>query len=160
MDWLRGHFKDRSRRSWVLAGSGAILITAIVLAIQSIKPGVAENLPATHQPFTFGLAVDVTIKLGLVLMLIYGCVYALRNWQRRSRINLNRQMAVLETLHLTPRQSLHLVKAGARLLLIGATDQTLTHLAEIELQATELSPVGEEPQDLFSSILERTLKHG
>ncbi|MBI3762805.1 MAG: FliO/MopB family protein [Chloroflexi bacterium] len=82
-----------------------------------------------------GLALDVVVKLGLVLALIYASLYLLRRWQGGALASARRQLAVLETARLSPRQSLHLVRVSTnsltRVWLIGATDQAVTLLSEV-----------------------------
>jgi flagellar biogenesis protein FliO len=44
-------------------------------------------------------------------------------------------MAVVESLRLSNRQSIHLVKVAGKKVLIGATDQSITLLSEVDLEA-------------------------
>ncbi|MBL8055359.1 MAG: flagellar biosynthetic protein FliO, partial [Anaerolineales bacterium] len=75
------------------------------------------------------LVVDVLVKLGLVLVLIYASLYLLRRWQGGALGGTGlfaprtRQVTLLETTRLSPRQALHLVRAGGQVFLLGATDQ-------------------------------------
>lgn len=91
------------------------------------------------------LAVSVFLKLGLVLVLIYACLYVIRRLKSSTNSLSRRQLAILETLHLSPHQKLHLVQAGSTVLLIGATDDNLSVLSEVEMK--EVPPeVQAEPQ--------------
>ncbi len=111
---------------------------------------------------------EVYLKLGLVLLLIYGGLYAYRHGMEavsRRRVGVGavgaeagaagagaragarvvaalsflqhaeRQITILETRRLAPRQALHLVKVGSQTFLIGATDQNLTTLAQVVTEA-------------------------
>jgi flagellar biogenesis protein FliO len=42
-----------------------------------------------------------------------------------------RQIRVIETHHIGPRKSIHLISAGSRRLLIGSTSETITMLADV-----------------------------
>jgi flagellar biosynthetic protein FliO len=89
-------------------------------------------------PDLFGsmsLAVSITLKLALVIALIYGCMFVLRRWPNGWLGASQKRVALLETTRLSPRQALHLVQVGDRTLLVGATDQSVTLLTEIELPA-------------------------
>ena len=156
--WLKELLKNWSAQPRVWAGGG-ILALAVIALLGGVARPLRPESAATPYPSGFGLAVDVTLKLGLVLMLIYACVYALRKWDHRARSGLNQRMSVLESVHLTARQSLHLVRAGDRVLLIGATDQGLTNLAEVDLPEG-FSPAEAPPPNLFSNFLEHRLKNG
>lgn len=77
------------------------------------------------------LALDVFWKFGIIVFLIYLGSLVLRKWQGGQTNRAVRQLAVLETLQLSPRRSLHLVQAGNQILLIGATDQSLALISEV-----------------------------
>jgi len=84
---------------------------------------------------TTQLAVDILIKLSLVVGLIYGGLWAFRRYRSADIRKGAKKIDVLETIHLSPRRALHLIQAGERLLLIGATDQHVSYLSEIEASA-------------------------
>ena len=107
-------------------------------------------------------ALDVIFKLALVLALIYGSLYLLRRWQIGAFASARRQLTVLETTRLSPRQSLHLVRVGERAWLIGATDQALSLLAEVELLSEVMQPDQPPPApqsaSAFAAALRRVLR--
>lgn len=107
----------RSHQPWRLAAAGA-------LGLLWLAAGLAgpDSLAA--------LAIQTTAKTALVLGLAYLALKALRRWQWTGARA--RQVSVLESLRLTPRQTLHLIRVGGRVLLIGASDAHLCLLAEIE----------------------------
>ena len=81
----------------------------------------------------FGLG----LRLGLVLLVIWAAVVAMR-WYTR-RVNgggagggAGRQLAVLETRALGPNRALHLVRLGSRAVLIGVTPERINRLIEID----------------------------
>jgi flagellar biogenesis protein FliO len=88
----------------------------------------------------------------VVVLLIYLTLYVLRRWQVGRPGRLPRQVTILETTRLSPRQALHLVQVGKQVMLIGATDNSLAllseevELVEAGLQEPELpqplSPLG------------------
>jgi flagellar biosynthetic protein FliO len=61
-------------------------------------------------------------------------------------INLpNRQIKLVETLYLGSRKVLHLIKVGNKSIIIGTTPTTITRIAELERDISDL-PTGGEPK--------------
>jgi len=80
-----------------------------------------------------GDIVGFMAKFGLVLVLLYGSLRALRGFALRQRgmTSSSPEVVILETTHLSPRRALYLVSAGPKVLLLGGTDQQITFLAEL-----------------------------
>lgn len=95
------------------------------------------------------LAISVFLKLGLVLVLMYVCLYVFRRLKFSTNGLSHRQLAILETLHLSPHQKLHLVQAGSKVLLIGATDDHLSVLSEVEMKDIPLGVQAESKVELM-----------
>jgi flagellar biosynthetic protein FliO len=76
------------------------------------------------------------LRLGLVLVIVWGAVVAMRWYVRRtsgvSGGGGGRQLQVLETRALGPNRSLHLVRLGGRAVLLGVTPERITQLLEID----------------------------
>ena len=137
---------------WALWALGMSLI-AVVWLLAALG---GTNREATINPLW--VALDLVIKLSLVLGLIYGSLYLLKRWQGTSLARPNKQVRLLETTRLTPRQGLHLVQAGDRVLLIGATDNHLTTLAEIDQnELTDPQLIAAKP---FSESLAKAMNGG
>ncbi len=81
---------------------------------------------------TSTLFLNVFLKLGLVLLLIYGGAIYLRRRQNGHHLLHRKQIQVLETTHLSPHRALHLVKVGDHTYLIGATDHNIQLLSNFE----------------------------
>lgn len=95
---------------------------------------------------TFWLIVKVFLNLGLVILLIYTILSVARRFKLGTFGQPNKQLTLLETLYLAPKQKIHLVRIGKKVLLIGATDDHLNVLTEeIDLDHTEttLTDAGE-----------------
>ena len=123
---------------WWAGGAALALILGLSMLYTPSSPTLA-NLPAADQPSTPSLITDaslflsVLLKLSAVIALIYGSLFLLKRWQGGALVTARRkQLTIVETTRLSPRQALHLVKAGDRTLLIGATDQSLTLLTELD----------------------------
>lgn len=76
--------------------------------------------------------IDVTIKLAIVIILIYLSAYLLRKWGLTSFQRPSHEMSIRETLPLSPRRALYWIKVGQKNLLIGATDQSVTLISELQ----------------------------
>ena len=101
---------------------------------------------------------SLALKLALVLGVVYLAMAGLR-WLQKDRQNIGgggTAIRVLETTGLAPGRSLHLVVVGEKTLLIGATDQQFTLLAELA-QVTPPLP-DEEAVENQSSIFEEALQ--
>lgn len=105
--------------------------------------------PADARPFWL-VSAELALKLLLVIGLIYAALRGLRWLQggRRRPSTGGATIRVLETVGLTPGHSLHLVVVGEKTLLLGATEQQLSLLAEL----AELLPETEE-EPLFDEML-------
>jgi flagellar protein FliO/FliZ len=91
---------------------------------------------APQQPW-YSLTFDLVVKLGLVIGLIYLTMWALRTYvlgpQTRTKAALlTGRLEVLDTTHLAPNRTVYLVEVADRVLVLGATQTTLSTLAEIK----------------------------
>jgi flagellar biogenesis protein FliO len=110
-----------------------------------------------REPLGWTQVLLLAAKLILVIGLVYAVLAGLR-WlrrlgtgqvgQRRSG-DQNPTIHVLETATLTPSRSLHLISVGEKTLLIGATDQQLSLLAELADVATPLPDIPVESSSSF-----------
>jgi len=80
----------------------------------------------------WAVALDMGIKLLLVVGLIYLTAWGLRAVMGKARLGPARagRLGVLETTALAPNRSLYLVEVGGKVLLLGATPTQLTLLSE------------------------------
>jgi flagellar biosynthetic protein FliO len=120
---------------WVVAvGVVFFLLLGTVLLMDTQTPasGQAAAAPGTD-PFlnSTGLALGVFARLILVVIAIYICAVLLKRWQAGNSRRPDRQLALMETLHLSQRRSVHLVRAGEQVFLIGSTDQAVTLLGQV-----------------------------
>ena len=158
MDEAGAFFQKRKKQverlpkwAWGSAVLACIILLAVILNPGRESAGAQAAVDPLQSPTS--LAVDVFLKFSVVLGLIYIAYYLLRRWQGNRFAAGNRQLTIKETLHLSPRRSIHLVQAGNRTLLIGATDQAVSFLAEIDPYLNSQSS-SQNPTPLeFASIL-------
>jgi flagellar protein FliO/FliZ len=99
------------------------------------------------------------VGLAVVLGVIYGVYWLLKSSARAKAGRGDERIGVIATTPLAPNRSLHLVRAGDELILVGATDQSITPLrvysadeailvegggADVPLQLPPASPSGRE----------------
>ncbi len=136
-----------------------LLLLGLALAAPTGQQGAAPDISPIS---TAGLVLSVAFKLLAIVALIYMAAYLLRRWRSVSPLRVRRRVTLVESTRLTQRQALHLVQAGERLLLIGATDQGLSLLAELdplpEVEATAAPPADHAFARLLSAQLPEWLK--
>jgi flagellar biosynthetic protein FliO len=144
--------------SWVWWSLAVVLLTLIFILGNSTlpTPGGANEISPLE---TFTMTINILLKLAVVVALIYGCAYLLRRWRGILPSKVDKQLTIIETTHLSPRQALHLMQVGDRVVLIGATDQSITLLTEVELlkdesATTALADVSGSSQSSFSDLIQ------
>lgn len=131
---------------WCLVG--VVIVALFIYANWSAGPEAQtpDTALASTPLSTVGLISSVMWKLGLVIGLIYVSIALLRRWRKLPARAADRRMTVLETTRLSQRQALHLIQVDQQVLLIGATDQTLTMLTELRSLQSLSAPKDEAPQ--------------
>jgi len=69
--------------------------------------------------------------VGIVVVLGVGAIYLSKKFLPKITNPPGKEIRIVETTHLGPRKSLHLIRAGNRDLLIGSTTEKITYLADI-----------------------------
>jgi flagellar biosynthetic protein FliO len=114
-----------------------------------------STTPADEDIFSIEYGLDIIAKLALVLGLLYLALYGLRRLQKNKNVQPSRNdttINLLETTGLAPGRSLHLVVVGEKTLLIGATDQQISVLAE--LQDATIPVLEETEEESFTDVLQ------
>ncbi len=139
--WYEGSSKKQKLFVSLLAFS--LLATGALLSVGDSSNMTQDPLGST--PFYF---LSAFVKLMAVLLLIVGSSVIFRRWFQPGLVNgkTARQMRLLETIRLSPKQALHLVLIGDQKLLIGATDQNVSLIAPIEDNLVPVSSEESQPQ--------------
>jgi flagellar protein FliO/FliZ len=97
-----------------------------------LDPGVAGAGTANGQAPSAGSAgadvIRTIVGLAVVLGVIYGVYWLLKTSARAKSGRADDRIGVIATTPLAPNRSLHLVRAGDELILVGATDHSITPL--------------------------------
>lgn len=130
MGWIRTRWQkwNRPQKGTALLVGASVLMTGLFFLTDG--PGAGADQPLDGGGLFY---LGVFVKLVAVLLLFVGGAVILRRWQSgRHGGGPTRQLRVVESVRLSPRQALHLVEVGNRRLLIGATDQTIAFLSAVE----------------------------
>ena len=154
MQWWRAA-SPRSR--WM---AGIVLFSVLCTGAVLILSGQPVGDSSSAAPDLSGLDyLSAFFKLLCVLALIIGGGILLRRFSNRSTAQGKlRQLQVVETVRLSPKQTMHIVRAGDKVLLVGATDQSLALISEINLVEAPVGQPAPAPQSelnfqaIFSSL--------
>jgi flagellar biosynthetic protein FliO len=130
----------------------SLLATGGLLALGGSSGSSSDPMSSTPLYF-FG----VFVKLIGVLLLIVASGMLFRRFSNFSPAGSRiRHLQLIETVRLSPKQSLHLVSVGGRQILIGATDQSIALITPVE---GNLEPIPDEvsrpqPGPDFGSLLQ------
>lgn len=144
-----------SRRQKVQAGLLALsLIACLALALN--EGPAPQNTVGEFSSLYF---VGVVIKLGVVLLMIVGFGALVMRWARNPhRFGRGGQMKVAESIRLSPKQALHLVQVGNQYFLVGATDQNIGLISEVNLptpaEEEQSIPIGQDFSHLLQGFLQ------
>jgi flagellar biosynthetic protein FliO len=151
---IKKWFETASQKQKLTAALlGFSLFSTVVLLVMNGSSKTATD-PLGSTPFYF---VGVFVKLIGVLLLIVVSSIIFRRWfQPGFNGKAARQLHLLETVRLSPKQALHLVSIGDQQLLIGATDQNVSLITHIDqsFKATESDAINTNPVSDFGSLLQ------
>jgi flagellar biosynthetic protein FliO len=150
-------------KKWLETSTPRQKLTAALLVFSLVATGALFALggssgtsgePLGSTPFYF---LGVSVKLVGVLLLIVASAVIFRRWTNISPTGSRvRHLHLLETVRLSPKQSLHLVAIGDQHVLIGATDQSISLITPVE-SGLDIAPVeAVQPQSAldFGSLLQ------
>jgi flagellar biosynthetic protein FliO len=81
---------------------------------------------------TSELFLKMMVSVLLVISLGIAAIYVSKRLLPKITNSPGREIHVIETVHLGPRKSLHLLKIGNQRILIGSTNDTITKLADMD----------------------------
>jgi len=101
---------------------------------QQIQKNTSGSQPS-YEPFGVSGEREFIYKMLLSILVVAGLgagvVYVSKKLLPKISNLPGKQIRVIETHHLGPRKSIHLISAGSRRLLIGSTSETITILADV-----------------------------
>jgi flagellar biosynthetic protein FliO len=129
-----------------------LLCTLMLFSLNRSTQTPADPLSST--PLYFAGAF---IKLVVVLLLIFASAILARRWvQPGPHGKVTRQLRLVETVRLSPKQALHLISVGDQRLLIGATDQNIALITQMDDRLEDSAAEINNPQPIleFGSLLQ------
>jgi len=152
-NWLLKATPEKKRKALLIGLGGTATLALFILTGGSDAAGD----PAAPDALFY---VGVFVKLAAVLLLIVGGAVIFQRWNgsRGLRKGTGRQLRLVETIRLTPRQAVHVVEVAGRHFLIGATDQSISILSPVDLpQEAEIPAAQANPildfGDLFTNLV-------
>lgn len=130
------------------------VLSTVGLMVMTGASGSTQD-PLESAPLYF---VGVFVKLMVVLLLIVASSMIFRRWLQPGFVGKKtRQVQLLETVRLSPKQALHLVSVGGKQLLVGATDQGISLITQVDANAHPVDvpeTKSTAPTPDFSSLLQ------
>ena len=129
------------------------VLSTLGLVVMTSSSGVNSDPLASTPVYVVG----VFVKLGIVLLLIVGTSMIFRRYlQPGMSGKKTRQVQLLETVRLSPKQAVHLISVGGQQLLVGATDQNISLITHVEadVAAPEAETLPAPSGTDFASVLQ------
>jgi flagellar biogenesis protein FliO len=145
----------------------AVLIGAYISTEASNPPVVStqtDNFGLLAPTTSFDITLDVVLKIVFVFGLIYLFFALLRWWQKKQPGHVQTRLRIIETVRPAPRQTFYLLKVGSQEFLVGATDQSMSLISEIDSEAWVDQPNENQAQvdpkgsSGFNTMLQQTMK--
>lgn len=164
LDFLNKLQNDPAKkRNAITAVVGSIiLILFVAIYLLSSQTKTTSTVMKDDSLFamdTTGLVVNVFLRTAIVFGLMFLFFALLKKWQGRKITSPQKRMAVVESIRLSPKQAIHLIKVGNREFLVGATDQNMNLISELEVGVeplVEQESIETQGQN-FASILNQSL---
>ncbi len=156
---------NQKRLLWLVAIAGALLVGILFVAFlapdtergyapgpdlrpdtaEAAAPGATTTEPAAEEPSTqaFRLSgselISLAWRLGLVIVIIGVSIVGLRWWARRTSgpRSVTGFLRVVDTLQVGSGRTIHLVALGDRVIVVGATAQSMAFLNELDAEESE-----------------------
>lgn len=148
MDWYQNFLKwFTSRPRWMQVVFILLLSVLVVIGFWLTDYQTGDSTASMVDSTAWILS--AILKFGIVLLLIYGAAIILRRWQVGGIKKNNRRMKILEISALTPRRAIYLVQVDGQTFMLGATDQSVNLIAEID----QMEAAVIEPSSIFADVL-------
>jgi flagellar biogenesis protein FliO len=145
----------------------AVLVGAFISSQVNTPPAAAtqtDGLGLLTPTSSFDITLDAVLKIIFVFGLIY-MFFALLRWvQKKQPGQVQNRLRIIETVRPSPRQTFYLLKVGSQEFLVGATDQSMSLISEVEpdmlAELQEPQPVEEKQNGSsgFNAILQNSMK--
>lgn len=151
--YIRKWLETSTQKQKVIAALAAIGILSTAVLFSLTNSASVSSDPLGSTPFYY---VSAFVKLMVVLLLIVGSSILARRWFKFGpNSKATRQMQLIESVRLSPKQTLHLMRIGDQQMVIGATDQNISLLASFDGEVDPVPASASQPQPVsdFGSLL-------
>jgi flagellar biosynthetic protein FliO len=144
---------------WILILSILLFIGGLFKDSSNTNDFLSNSQPSTS---SFEPIINMVIGTIIVLILMYLFLGLLRKWQFGKKNSNKNRLKIIESVRVSPRQAMLLIKVDQREFLLGSTDQALSLITEVDpVEETETKAV-EDPSQTngyvhLSTILKQNL---
>jgi flagellar biosynthetic protein FliO len=141
------------KQKWTVVFTAVGLLCTVALLSMNGGSGTSRDALGST-PLYFAGAL---VKLIVVLLLIVASALFARRWLQPALAGKTvRQMRLVESVRLSPKQALHLVSVGDQQFLIGATDQNVALIAQMDgsFDPAPVKQTNTQPALDFGSVLQ------
>jgi flagellar biosynthetic protein FliO len=126
---------------------------AVLVIVAFVLPG-GERSDPFEGP---GAALDLMLKLGAVLALVYVSLAALKRYTGGTAKQRGALLDVLDSKTLAPNRAVYVIRAGDKQLVLGVTQHQITTLAELVTDPAPTLVTPARPRLDFAAQLEQEL---
>lgn len=155
LKWWR-NAPSRKRWSAITVAFGVLCTGLFIIFTNSYQPASTTVPSAVEKMDNPGYYFGVIAKtVGVLLLIIGGAVVLKRTQKKHNGFHSDRALAVTETIRLSPKQALHLVRVGEQYFLVGATDQNLNLISRVNPGKAETEEIQEQAdqKQSFEAVL-------
>jgi flagellar biogenesis protein FliO len=140
---------------------GVLLIVLFAAQLSNFDRATLGALPSetgTQQPSTGSMILKYVLSFITVLLLIFVIAIFVFRLRGTTYGTASRKIRIVETLRITPKQAIHLIRVGDELMLIGTTDKSMNFLSKVESISLDDIDDPSAQSTLFSNLLGEKLK--
>jgi flagellar biosynthetic protein FliO len=153
--------KKKKTILWVSVGLIALTILSLAILSWKINSYTSNHETSLQTSSPTQITLNVIFSLVFVFSLIYAFFYVFRWLQSKKNFVSTKKLVISESIRLSPHQQIAIIQVGNRRFLLGATEQTISMIAELEKE--EENPVSEiatekKPSD-FRTVLQQNISN-
>jgi flagellar biosynthetic protein FliO len=153
--------KKKKAILWISVALVLVTIFSIALLSWKIKSHTPDQGSSFQTQSPTGIIMNVIMSLVFVFGLIYFLFYIVRWFQSKKSFVSTKKLTISETIRLSPHQQIHIIKVGNRKFLLGATEQSINLITELEQEEeTQVNPSEQDPEPVdFKTVLQQNVKN-
>jgi len=113
------------RWALILISTGVVILLGIAMLFLIPQQNASDGINFSNPT---GLAFNVFLKMGVIIVILIGIAIVIRQMQSKMRVEPNKKITVIDTIHLSSHRTIHLISVENEKILIGATDQNISTL--------------------------------